>query len=188
MQITGERVVLRDKRRPSDKEIWFRWLNLEEWQYYDEPEAPFEPPSRETLEGMWNYWGSSTPSLYRLCIDTREGRFIGWVVAYGFDPEARSLFIGIDLPEEDTWGKGYGTEALRLWIDHLFRTMELDEIKTATWTGNRRMMRCAVKCGFPEAVRMPHRAALSVRGEPLERAEFSMSRAAWAAQAATNHQ
>jgi RimJ/RimL family protein N-acetyltransferase len=108
------------------------------------------------------------------------------VSSCGFDPESRSLFVGIDLPEEDTWGQGYGTEALRLWIDYLFRTMELEEIKTATWTGNRRMMRCAEKCGFPEPTRMPHRAALSVRGEPLERAELSMSRAAWAAQAATD--
>jgi RimJ/RimL family protein N-acetyltransferase len=187
MQITGERVVLRDELRQSDKEIWFRWLNLEQWQYYDEPDAPFRPVSREAAEGMWIYWRSPAPSSHRLYIDTREGRFIGWVNSYGFDPESRSLFVGIDLPEEDTWGKGYGTEALRLWIDYLFRTMELEEIKTATWTGNRRMMRCAEKCGFPEAVRMPHRAALSVRGEPLERAEFSMSRAAWAAQAATNH-
>jgi RimJ/RimL family protein N-acetyltransferase len=188
MQITGERVVLRDERRQSDQETWFRWLNLEEWQYYDEPDAPFRPVSRETLEARWSRLESSAPSLPRSYIDTREGRFIGWVNTYGFDPESRSLFIGICLPEEDTWGKGYGTEALRLWIDHLFRTMGLEEIKTATWTGNRRMMRCAEKCGFPEATRMPHRAALSVRGEPLERAEFSISRAAWAAQAATDHE
>jgi hypothetical protein len=79
MQITGERVVLRDQLRQGDKEIWFRWLNLEEWQYCDEPDTPFRSVNRETVEAMWNYWGSSSPSLHRYYIDMREGRFIGWV-------------------------------------------------------------------------------------------------------------
>ncbi len=53
--------------------------------------------------------------------------------------------MGICLPEEETWGKGYGTEAVCLLVDHLFDELELQEIRTATWTGNKRMMRCAEK-------------------------------------------
>jgi RimJ/RimL family protein N-acetyltransferase len=90
--------------------------------------------------------------------------------------------VGICLPEEETWGKGYGTEAVRLLVDHLFDEMELQEIRTATWTGNKRMVRCAEKTGFAVAARMPHRAEFSVRGEPLQRIEFSISREDWSAQ------
>jgi RimJ/RimL family protein N-acetyltransferase len=60
--------------------------------------------------------------------------------------------------------------------------MELEEVRTATWTGSKRMIRCAEKSGFKEIERMPHRAEYSVRGEPLERIEFSISRAEWLAQ------
>jgi RimJ/RimL family protein N-acetyltransferase len=90
--------------------------------------------------------------------------------------------VGICLPEEETWGKGYGTEAVRLLVNHLFDEMKLQEIRTATWTGNKRMVRCAEKSGFAEAARMSHRAEFSVRGEPLERIELSISREDWSAQ------
>ncbi len=87
--------------------------------------------------------------------------------------------MGICLPEEDTWSRGYGTEALSLWVDHLFRELGLAEIWTATWSGNRRMMRCATKCGLTERARLPHRQPYSIRGELLERVEFSASRSEW---------
>ena len=77
--------------------------------------------------------------------------------------------------------KGYGTEAVSLLVDYLFREMGLEEVKTATWTGNKRMVRCAKKCGFKEVSRGPHRAKFSVRGEPLERVEFDIRRAEWLA-------
>jgi RimJ/RimL family protein N-acetyltransferase len=91
--------------------------------------------------------------------------------------------VGICLPEEETWGKGYGTEAVTLLLKHLFGRMGLEEVRTATWTGNKGMMRCAEKSGFGQAVRMPHRASVSVRGEPLKRIEFSVSREKWSGKA-----
>ena len=53
--------------------------------------------------------------------------------------------MGIGLPEEETWGQGYGTEALRLLLGHLFGTLELEEVRTATWSGNVRMICVADK-------------------------------------------
>jgi len=63
--------------------------------------------------------------------------------------------------------------------DYLFREMGLNEVRTQTWTGNRRMIRVAEKCGFRSTGLSPHRAALSVRGEPLEFIHFLLSRVDW---------
>jgi hypothetical protein len=41
------------------------------------------------------------------------------------------------------------------------------------------MVRCAQKSGFANEEVTPHRSSLSVRGEPLERIEVSLSRAEW---------
>ena len=92
--------------------------------------------------------------------------------------------IGISLPEEDTWGQGYGTEAVRLLLDYLFEEAGLDEVRTGTWTGNVRMVRVALKCGFVEVGRHVHEARVTVRGEPLVLVEFGLTRAGWLAQAA----
>ena len=182
MRLTGARVVLRDEGRDSDSEDLFRWMNLEEWFYYDQPDKPFVSISREAfdkrLEGQRSRPASDSRGWH---IDTIEGQHIGWINYYNLDEKAKQAYMGICLPEEEMWGKGYGTEAVCLLVDHLFDELELQEIRTATWTGNKRMMRCAEKSGFMEAARMPHRAEFSIRGEPLERIEFSISRKDWSA-------
>jgi RimJ/RimL family protein N-acetyltransferase len=41
------------------------------------------------------------------------------------------------------------------------------------------MQRVAAKCGFREIGRSPYDTEFSVRGEPLERVEYALSRAEW---------
>ena len=186
MIIKGKRVVLRDDRE-SDPEDYFRWFNLEEWQYYDRPDQPFQPISREQFDEraqknresfekhkQQKDWPS--PGYH---LDTVDGQHLGWVSIYNWDPTEKSTFIGIGIPEEEHWGKGYGTEAVRLFLHFLFDSFDLNTIRVATWTGNQGMVRCAQKAGFANKEIMPHRASISVRGEPLERIEFSLSRAEW---------
>lgn len=183
MRISGKRIVLRDERGESDAEDFFRWLNMEEWKYYDEPDKPFEGISREAFETRQQERrersGNPSPDTYGWHVDTVHGRHIGWVNYYHLDKQAKRAYVGICLPEEETWGRGYGTEALSLLIDYLFKEMGLEEVRAATWSGNRRMMRCAVKSGLKEVARTAHRAEYSVRGEPLERVEFAISRGEW---------
>ena len=180
MKILGTRIVLRDGRRDTDDEDLFCWLNMEEWNYYDEPDKAFKGISREEFEKLLEerrrHSGKPSSNSHSWQIDTAEGQHIGWVNYYHLDEQAKRAYVGICLPEEKTWGKGYGTEALNLLIDYLFGEMDLEEIRAATWTGNKRMVRCAEKCGFREVARTPYEAEFSVRGEPLERIEFSISR------------
>ena len=186
MKIKGKQIILQDER-DSDPEDYFRWFNLEEWQYYDRPDQPFQPISREQFEeraqkNRERYdervkdTSKPKPGFH---IDTVDGKHLGWVSIYNWDEEAKSTFIGISIPEEKHWGKGYGTEAVRLFLNYLFESFDLNTIRTATWTGNKGMVRCAQKAGFKYEEIMPHRSTVSVRGEPLERIEFSLSKAEW---------
>jgi len=182
MRIVGQRVVLRDEMHAGDDEKWFEWLNLPEWQYYDEPDQPFKLMTRAEFQRMRARLEPPRSEYQPRCyVDTRAGRFIGWLNSYGYNAMRRSLYIGIALPEEDTWSRGYGGEAFWLWIDYLFRALVLNEVRAVTWPGNERMMRCALRCGMTEAGRGPHRLPQTVRGEPLERVEYAMRRSAWLA-------
>lgn len=98
------------------------------------------------------------------------------MIYYNLDEKAGSAYVGIDVPEEETWGKRCGTEALSLLTIHLFQALRLNEIRTRTWTFNSRMQRVAEKCGFREIARLPNRVLVSIRGEPLEFVEFAISR------------
>ena len=185
MKIKGQRVILRDDHRDSDSDDFFRWLNIEEWKYYDQPDQPFQPISREEFDkrAKKNREKSDKrnkkdrPTSWH--IDTLDGQHIGWVNTYNWDQEEKSVFIGICIPEEGHWGKGHGTEAVSLFLNYLFDSFGLHTIQAATWTGNIRMVRCAQKAGFTNQKLIPHRSSISVRGEPLERIEFSLSSAEW---------
>jgi hypothetical protein len=177
---------LREEPRESDNEDQFRWRNLQEWDYYDEPWTPDREPIR------WEEWErrrrerEKTPRApsrtdHTWQIDTAEGRHIGWISCYLMGDQAAFPTIGVCLPEEATWGQGYGTEAVQLLLDHLFEKEGLDAVRTGTWTGNVRMVRVAQKCGFTEVGRRPHEAGVTVRGEPLEMVEFVLTRADWLA-------
>ena len=187
MNIKGQVITLSDEPRDSSTDTFFRWFNLEEWQYYDRPDQPFQPFSREEFDQRAkkneerfnkNKKDQARP-LSGLHIDTLDGQYIGWVSNYNWDPEGKSAFIGICIPEEEHWGKGYGTEAVRLYLDYLFDSCGLQTIQAATWTGNKGMVRCAQKAGFANYELMPHRSPTSVRGEPLERIEFILTREDW---------
>lgn len=181
MMIKGHGVILRDDRRDSDADDFFRWLNLEEWKYYDEPDKPFQPISREEFDKLQEKQSHRPSSSQGRAwhIDTVDGQHIGWVSSYNWDQKENCAFIGICIPEEQNWGKGYGTEAVHLFLSFLFDSFDLITIRTATWTGNSRMVRCAKKVGFRNQAIMPHRSSISIRGEPLKRIEFSLTKAEW---------
>ena len=184
MRIIGERIVLRDGPKEIDNRDHFRWRNLEEWDYYDEPWTPprgkvsWEEWERQRLEREKTPRAESTTS-HVWQIDTVEGKHVGWILYYDLDTHAERATVVICLPEEDTWGQGYGTEAMRLLLGFLFHDMGLAEVRTGTWTGNVRMMRVAAKCGFVEIDRHPHQARITVRGEPLVMVRFALPRARW---------
>ncbi len=179
MKIEGTHVVLRDEIQETDFEDFYRWHNLEEWQYFDEPDVPFHPSSRDEFENRRKRPKARNSTSHTWQIDTVWGEHIGWVNCYQFDERTRCTYVGIDLPEPETWGKDFGTEAVGLVLDYLFREMGLLTVKTKTWTGNARMRRVAEKVGFGKSAPIPHHAAFSVRGEPLEFVEYAMQRAGW---------
>lgn len=175
MMIEGQRVILRDEPKATDADDLFAWLQLEEWQYYDEPDVPFAPPSRAEFDAR-QAARQPSPTRKRWEVDTVEGRHIGWVCWYNLDRDAGCTYVGVVLPDPQLWGQGYGPESLHLLVRTLFRQMGIRQIKAATWSGNQRSVGCILKCGFRETARLPHRTALSIRGEPLVRLEFTIVR------------
>jgi RimJ/RimL family protein N-acetyltransferase len=73
---------------------------------------------------------------------------IGTVSYYWEHKESLWLEVGIVIYDPSYWNGGYGTEVLKLWIDHLFSFMPLVHIGLTTWSGNQRMIRCAERLGM----------------------------------------
>jgi len=110
----------------------------------------------------------------QLWIERIEGPLLGWVSSYHHDESDRSIWVGINIAESAFWNQGLGTEALRLWIGYLFQGLDLRRVRLGTWSGNRRMVRCAEKCGFALVGRTVGNR--EVRGKRYDGLEFELMR------------
>ena len=88
--------------------------------------------------------------------DCENGRHIGNVMYYGYDRERAEGELGITIGDRDYWGRGYGSEAARLLLDHLFDELGLRRVYLHTLTWNHRAQGAFRKAGF-RRVRTVHR-------------------------------
>jgi RimJ/RimL family protein N-acetyltransferase len=73
---------------------------------------------------------------------------VSWfAVHHGPPPHGRALNIGIALLAEHR-GKGYGTQAQRLLVDHLFATTRVERLEASTDVTNLAEQRALTKAGF----------------------------------------
>ena len=77
-----------------------------------------------------------------------DSKLIGMCCLYNFTQ--RTVEIGIRIGDKDYWGKGYGTEVVRLLVDYVFRTTKTEVVVAKALANNDRARRCYQKCGFVE--------------------------------------
>ena len=164
MQITCESIILRDMIE-TDIDDYVRWFTTEtEWAVWDAPWEPVEG-DEAAQRTEWTEYFRSVKQLsddelrWKFEIDY-NGRHIGWVSSYLIDEDYEWIAandvkdgqkvhraVGIDICEKGIWGNGVGTAALEAFIQYYVDNGS-EEIYTQTWSGNKRMLRCAAKLGF----------------------------------------
>ena len=177
--LKGDKVAFRPLKR-SDIAYFLKWYNdMEVTQYVDGYLPSMEMNEEKGIEELAAKIRAGTDVFFIIEALDDDNKTIGHIQLVQINPKDHKAGFGIFIGEKSHWGKGYGTEAVSLFVSLLFDSCDLNLIRTATWTGNKRMVRCAQRAGFTNQKIMPHRSSISVRGEPLERIEFSLSSAEW---------
>ena len=148
----GARVLLREKRlgdAPND----YRWRTVPELSRYDAA-RPLALTFQEYLALCREELLYPSPHRRSLAIEDETGRHIGNVMYYNIDAVRQEAELGITIGERDCWGRGYGTEAVRLLVEHLLGGMGVRRVHLKTLAWNRRAHRCFEKAGFAECGRV----------------------------------
>jgi RimJ/RimL family protein N-acetyltransferase len=186
----GDLVMLRTLVE-TDREHWMRWQTQGEWRLLDSPwaqqiteekkdvESGKQPTSTQddsASEKPASLQDDSIPKK-RAVIATLENKPLGWVNRYRWKNSELIRFVGICIAEDDYLNRGFGTEALRLWVNHLFINSEYHKLCLDTWSFNPRMIRVAEKIGFiPEGFQ---RHMQFWEGEWLDFMHYGMLREEW---------
>lgn len=133
------------------------WRNDPEVAYWSaggEPE--FELITAEEAENFFssNVKNASKLDSYMFAIYTLKGEHIGVADYRDVERIKRSCTIGVMIGEKDYWGKGYGTDAIRVLTEYLFNGLNIRRIQLDTWSGNERAVKAYRKCGFTEEGRL----------------------------------
>ena len=89
------------------------------------------------------------PDDYYFKIHTLDDdQLIGFVGLRGVRWSQRDAWVGIGIGEPAFWGKGYGTEAMRLVLRYAFLELSLERVSLATLASNPRAIRSYEKAGF----------------------------------------
>jgi len=143
-KIVGERVYL-SPIDPNDAEIFTAWVNDKNVTQYLQLYDRVFPLSaeRETLELIsreHNY------SIVRL----EDDKLLGSCGFHEIKPYDRTASVGIFLGDSAEWGKGYGTEAMKLLVDYGFKTLNFHNIMLTHLAFNDRAHKSYEKAGFRE--------------------------------------
>ena len=174
--IYGERIRLRRAER-EDLPTFTRWIN--------DPEVreglSLDLPMSMAQEEKWFEDVLQRPAEEQiLCLEVKRRRswkLIGNCGYFNFEHRVRSAELGILIGEKDEWGKGYGTETMRLLLKFGFGHFNLNRIYLRVYENNPRAIRAYEKAGFVLEGRQ--RQAYYADGEYYDVFMMSVLRAEW---------
>ncbi len=143
--IQGKLINLRPLKE-SDLDEIMKWINnLEVTKYLS---SLIFPVSRLEEEKYLEKMMSKNDEQKNMVIENMERQYIGQISLVHIDWKNRNAELGIVIGNKKDWGKGYGTEAIRMVLDYGFYQMNLNSIYLWVFEYNPRGIRCYEKCGF----------------------------------------
>ena len=147
----GKAVRLRSVELSDVEELAKGWNNLELRNLVGA--ASLGPTSRgEEEEWIKNTWKERQErrSFVFAIEETSNKKLLGTVSLFNCDWINRSATLGIAIYGSENWGKGYGSEAIRLVLDFAFKNLNFNRVELETFDFNERAQRCFRKVGFKE--------------------------------------
>ena len=146
--LTGEKVRIRKLERGDLAHI-HRWQNDEDVTLW----ARFMPDHMVSLSALEKQYekelaGEEEDRTTFMIEDRTEGKPIGWCVLRTWDRKHVNADLGLAFGEKEYWGRGFGTETMRLLLTLVFDHQGWHRAELWTLEENERMIRLARKFGF----------------------------------------
>ena len=143
--LKGQKTFLRPLEA-EDIPLYQQWYNDQDVSYWANAAWPLCTMLSE-VEVEERFFVSS-PTSRRFTILDENMEPIGTTGFRDHNVPARSAVLFISIGEQEYWGRGYGTDALRVLIDYLFLQWNFHRLSLDTWDGNLRALRSYEKLGF----------------------------------------
>ncbi|PTM58034.1 GNAT family N-acetyltransferase [Desmospora activa] len=142
--LEGKRVYLRPPEQ-QDAETVYRSLHNREGRRLTGQNRVF---SRQFVTEWLEKVVRDPDRRFLVIVSQEDDTLLGDVELNDIDWYHRSANIRVELVDEQIYGRGYGTEALGLMLDHGFGILNLHRIHLEVYTFNARAIQVYEKLGF----------------------------------------
>jgi RimJ/RimL family protein N-acetyltransferase len=145
--LTGEKVKLVPFEAERDSKIFAGWRNNSEYLRLMDGDVALH----FSIEKMkkWIEENELSDKFAFFIIKAKDDdQVIGEIGLSGFKGNHCNAFVGISIGEPDNWGKGYGTDAMRVILRYGFGILNLNHVSLTVFEYNMRGVRSYEKAGF----------------------------------------
>lgn len=143
----GDKVLLRAYKK-DDIELATNFINDKEIKKFLVTDIPF-PMTYWEEENWVKSQNSNNNGEYNFAIEDIESKkYIGGCGINKINWLSRVATVGIMIGDKDYWGKGFGTDAMKVLIDFIFNHMNINKIRLGVFSFNKRAIKSYEKCGF----------------------------------------
>lgn len=135
-------------------------------------------PFRKEDELKWyESFSAMSDGIYHFAIDRNDtGDYIGGCGVADINQKSRVITIGIYIGKPHQ-NEGFGSEAMRLFVDFCFMEMNMNKVKLHVYEFNKRAIHCYEKIGFQVEGKL--RQELYRNGEYWDEWIMSLLRSEW---------
>jgi RimJ/RimL family protein N-acetyltransferase len=145
----GQLVWLAAANSETDAEVMARWARNSEYSRMLDSEPALPVSVKRSKENIAAWLEHERPDSFGFVIRTlADDRLIGFVGLGDINWMNGDGFVGIGIGEPEDWGKGYGTDAMRLILRYAFTELNLHRVSLSAYGYNRRGIRSYEKAGF----------------------------------------
>jgi len=146
MLFESSRVKLR-KMTKEDTELYHKWRNDVEVMHSTNPSLDVYP-MEETKDFVDHVILGTHAGKSYIMVEKGKESPIGIVSLINIDYKNRNAECIIDIGEKEYWGKGYGSEGLKLLLDYAFYEMNLHRVYLKVFSFNDKAISLYNKIGF----------------------------------------
>jgi RimJ/RimL family protein N-acetyltransferase len=141
--LKGKRIDLRVLDPKDDLESYSCWINDQELTVF--LSVGKFPTTRSGLRDFINVYKASKDLLLGIF---KQDEHIGNITLHHIDWQNRVGELGILIGDKKHHGKGYGSEAVRLLLEHAFNRLNLRKVTAGMFSGNKASQKMFEKLGF----------------------------------------
>lgn len=143
----GEKVLLRAYKE-EDSKLAAAYVNDAELKKLLVTNIPFPTTAWEEEEWVKSQKYHDNGQYNFAIEDIETHTYIGGCGIQEVNWISRVATVGIMIGNKEFWGKGYGTDAMKVLVKFLFEEMNVNKVKLETFSFNERAIKSYEKSGF----------------------------------------